>query len=76
MLWLAHHNPEIDWKTGKVKMMRYSDKYGKQQKTKQTKSRQRKQKEKEQKKEKNKKFRKLTVKEEIEIVGIVEEKQE
>ena len=23
MLWLAHHNPEIDWRTGEVKMMRY-----------------------------------------------------
>jgi len=22
MLWLAHHNPEIDWKTGEVKMTR------------------------------------------------------
>ena len=22
MLWLARHNPEIDWKTGEVKMMR------------------------------------------------------
>jgi len=21
MLWLAHHNPEIDWRTGEVKMM-------------------------------------------------------
>jgi len=21
MLWLAYHNPEIDWKTGKVKIM-------------------------------------------------------
>ena len=22
MLWLAHYNPEIDWRTGQVKMMR------------------------------------------------------
>ena len=22
ILWLAHHNPEIDWKIGEVKMMR------------------------------------------------------
>jgi len=22
MLWLAHHNLEIDWRTGEVKMMR------------------------------------------------------
>jgi len=30
MLWLAHHNPEIDWKTGKVKMMRCLEECGKQ----------------------------------------------
>ena len=30
MLWLAHHNPEIDWKTGEVKMMRCPEEYGKQ----------------------------------------------
>jgi len=29
MPWLAHHNPEIDWRTGKVKMMRYLEKCGK-----------------------------------------------
>jgi len=29
MPWLRHHNPEIDWKMGKVKMMRCPDKYGK-----------------------------------------------
>jgi len=23
MLWLAAHNPEINWETGEVKMMRY-----------------------------------------------------
>ena len=28
--WLACHNPEIDWKTGEVKMMRYLEKCGKQ----------------------------------------------
>jgi len=27
---LACHNPEIDWKTGEVKMTRYPKKYGKQ----------------------------------------------
>jgi len=37
MLWLAHHNLEIDWKIGKVKMTRCSDEYGKKWKTKQTK---------------------------------------
>jgi len=29
MPWLAHHNPEIDWRIGKVKMMRYLEKCGK-----------------------------------------------
>jgi len=29
MLWPACHNPKIDWKTGKVKMTRYSEKCGK-----------------------------------------------
>jgi len=30
MLWLAHHNPEIDWRIGEVKMMRYPEECGKQ----------------------------------------------
>ena len=30
MLWLACHNPEIDWRTGEVKMTRCPEKYGKQ----------------------------------------------
>ena len=30
MLWLACHNPEIDWRTGEVKMMRCPEKCGKQ----------------------------------------------
>jgi len=30
ILWLACYNPEIDWKTRKVKMMRCSDECGKQ----------------------------------------------
>ena len=30
ILWLAYHNPEIDWKIGEVKMMRCPDKCGKQ----------------------------------------------
>jgi len=29
MLWLACHNPEIDWRTGKVKMMRCPEECGK-----------------------------------------------
>ena len=30
MPWLAHHNPEIDWKTGEVKMTRCLEEYRKQ----------------------------------------------
>jgi len=30
MPWLARHNPEIDWRTGEVKMMRCLEKCGKQ----------------------------------------------
>ena len=30
ILWLAYYNPEIDWKTGEVKMMRCSEECGKQ----------------------------------------------
>ena len=30
MLWLAHHNPEINWRTGEVKMMRCLEECGKQ----------------------------------------------
>ena len=30
MLWLACHNPEIDWKTGEVKIMRCLEECGKQ----------------------------------------------
>jgi len=30
MLWLACHNPEIDWRTGEVKMTRCPEKCGKQ----------------------------------------------
>jgi len=29
MLWLAHHNLEIDWRTGKVKIMRCPEECGK-----------------------------------------------
>jgi len=29
MPWLAHHYPEIDWKTGEVKMMRCPEECGK-----------------------------------------------
>ena len=30
ILWLAYYNPEIDWKTGEVKMTRYLEECGKQ----------------------------------------------
>ena len=30
MPWLARHNPEIDWRTGKIKMTRCSEEYDKQ----------------------------------------------
>ena len=30
MPWLAHHNPEIDWRTGEVKITRYPEEYRKQ----------------------------------------------
>ena len=29
MLWLTCYNPEIDWRTGEVKMTRYPEEYGK-----------------------------------------------
>ena len=38
ILWLAHNNPEIDWRTGEVKMMRCSEECRKQQRLKQGKS--------------------------------------
>ena len=38
MLWLACHNPEIDWRTGEVKMTRCSEECGKQWRPKQGKS--------------------------------------
>ena len=55
MLWLAYHNPEINWETEEVKMIRCSEKCGKQWRSKQGKSGWKKQKEKEQKKEVEKK---------------------
>ena len=55
MLWLACHNPKIDWKTGEVKMIRCPEEYGKQQRPKQRKSRWQKQKKEEAKEEVEKK---------------------
>jgi len=38
MLWLAYYNPEVDWRIGKVKMMRCPEECGKQWRPKQRKS--------------------------------------
>ena len=35
ILWLAHYNPEIDWRIGEVKMMRCLEECGKQWRVKQ-----------------------------------------
>ena len=51
MLWLACHNPEIDWRTGEVKIMRCLKEYGKQWRPVQGKSGWEKQKEEEAKEE-------------------------
>jgi len=51
MLWLAHHNPKINWKTGEVKMTRCSEKCGRQWRPKQEKPGWQKQKEEEAKEE-------------------------
>jgi len=55
MLWLACYNPEIDWKTGEVKMMRCPEECGKQWRPKQGKLGWQKQKEEEAKEEAGKK---------------------
>jgi len=47
MPWLARHNPEIDWKTGEVKMTRCPEEYRRQWRLKQGKSGWQKQKEEE-----------------------------
>ena len=52
ILWLVQHSPEIDWKIEEVKITRYLEEYGKQQRPKQGKSDWQKQK-KEEKKEKS-----------------------
>jgi len=51
MPWLARHNPEIDWRTGEVKMTRCLEEYGKQWKLVQEKSEWEKQKKEEAKEE-------------------------
>jgi len=72
MPWLECHNPEIDWKTGEVKMTRCSDECGKKWRVgKQTKLGWKKQEEQEEKKER----RKLTIEEVRMIERIMEEKE-
>jgi len=58
MLWLVYHNPEIDWKTGEVKMTRCPKKCGKQWRQKQGKLEWQKQKEEEKKQEEKKQKKK------------------
>ena len=71
--WLACHNPEIDWKTGEVQIMRCLDECGKKWRTgRQTKPGWKKQEE----KKKKKKMRRPTTDEEIAIARIVAEKEE
>jgi len=55
MPWLAHHNPEIDWRTGEVKMTRCPEECGKQWRPVQEKSGWEKQKEEEAEEEAGKK---------------------
>ena len=55
MLWLACHNPEIDWRMDEVKMMRYPEECGKQWRSVQKKSGWEKQKEEEAKEKAGKK---------------------
>ena len=71
--WLECYNPEINWKTGKVKIMRCPNECGKKWRTgKQTKLKWKKQEE----KKKKKKMRRLTTDKEIAIARIVVEKEE
>jgi len=73
MPWLGHHNPEIDWKIGEVKMIRCPDKYGKKWRVgRQTKPGWKKQEEQKEKKER----RKPTIEEEKTIARIMEEKRD
>ena len=73
MPWLAHHNPEIDWKTGEIQMTRCLNKCGKKWRTgKQTKPGWKKQQEKEERKE----IRRPTTDKEIAIARIVAKKEE
>ena len=69
MSWLACHNPEIDWKTEEIQIMRCPDKCGKKWRTgKQTKPGWKKQQEKEEKKE-------MRTDKEIAIARVIAEKE-
>jgi len=73
MLWLRHHNPEINWRTGEVKMTRCPNECGKKWKTgRQMKPGWKKQEEREKKKDR----RRVTIEEEKMIARLVEEKEE
>ena len=73
MPWLECYNPEIDWKTGEIKMTKCLDECGKKWKTgRQTKPGWKKQQEKKEKKE----MRRPMIEEEKTIVRIMEEKEE
>ena len=71
MPWLRRYNPEIDWKTGEVKMTRCPDECGKKWKT----GRQMKPGWKKQEEREEKERRKPTIEEERIIARIVEEKE-
>ena len=72
MPWLACHNPEIDWRTGEVKMMRCPEECGKQWRPVQSKSGWEKQKEEEAKEEVEKKKKQKKGKT-VEVQRVVEE---
>jgi len=80
MPWLAHHNPEIDWRTGEVKMTRCPEECGKQWRPMQGKSGWEKQKEEEAKEEAGKrreeKEKKMEVKKVAEEWEIWDEEEE
>ena len=71
MLWLARHNPEIDWRTGEVKMMRCPEEYGKQWRPVQGELRWEKQ-EKEEAREEKKKKKKQKKEKTVEVRKVVE----
>ena len=81
MPWLAHHNPEIDQRMGKVKMVRCLEKCGKQQRLKQRKSewqkqkeeKKRKKQERDEKRKNRKREKKPKKKKKIEVQKIAEE---